>query len=130
MFNHENRRKKPGDHPYRMSAANPTCTEGVRDTVSADNFSAGLDTWDLDAINVTNYGAGRTIGYDGTGVYVAVLDTGLLDSWRQYLPQERIAVEYAKSFGGGGGEMGNVSEQPNKWEHDQNSHGTMSPVPF
>ncbi len=62
--------------------------------------------------------------YDGTGVYVAVLDTGLLDSWRQYFPQERIAEEYAKSFGGGGGENGNVSEQPNKWEHDQNSHGT------
>ena len=28
------------------------------------------------------------------------------------------------AFGGGGGENGNVSSQPNKWEHDQNSHGT------
>jgi subtilisin family serine protease len=111
--------------PY-VAAANPDAVRNGApiDTVSADNFSVGLDTWDLDAINVTDFGAGRTIGYDGTGVYVAVLDTGLLDSWRQYLPQERIAVEYAKSFGGGGGEMGNVSEQPNKWEHDQNSHGT------
>jgi hypothetical protein len=27
-------------------------------------------------------------------------------------------------FGGGGGEVGWVSEQPNKWEHDQDSHGT------
>ena len=27
------------------------------------------------------------------GVYVAVLDSGLLDSWRQYFPQERIAVQ-------------------------------------
>ncbi len=111
--------------PY-VAAANP---DAVRkgapiDTVSAENFFTGLDTWDLDAINVTDFGAGRTVGYDGTGVYVAVLDTGLLDSWRQYLPEERIAVEFAKSFGGGGGEMGNVSEQPNKWEHDQNSHGT------
>jgi subtilisin family serine protease len=33
-------------------------------------------------------------------------------------------VEYAKCFGGGGGEVGFVSSQPNKWEHDQNSHGT------
>jgi subtilisin family serine protease len=57
-------------------------------------------------------------------VYVAVLDTGLLDSWRAYFPQQRIAVDYAACFGGGGGEMGYVSRQPNKWEHDQNSHGT------
>jgi subtilisin family serine protease len=59
-----------------------------------------------------------------TGRSHTVLDTGLVDAWRQYFPQERIATQYAKSFGGGGGEVGNVSEQPNKWEHDQNSHGT------
>jgi subtilisin family serine protease len=53
-----------------------------------------------------------------------VLDTGLLDSWRQYFPQERIAEEYGIAFGGGGGEQGTVSSQPEKWEHDQNSHGT------
>ena len=62
--------------------------------------------------------------YDGSGVYVAILDTGLLPTWRQYFPEQRIAEEYAKSFGGGGGENGNVSEQPNKWESDVNSHGT------
>ena len=28
------------------------------------------------------------------------------------------------SFGGGGGELGTVSSQPNKWGQDQNSHGT------
>ena len=64
------------------------------------------------------------MAYDGNGVYVAVLDTGLLDSWRKYFPQERIAKEYGIAFGGGGGEVGFVSSQPNKWEHDQNSHGT------
>ena len=112
--------------PY-VASANPDATRNGApvDTVAVTNFSAGYNTWDLDAINVTNYGvAGRTIGYDGTGVYVAVLDTGLLDSWRQYFPEERIATQFAKSFSGGGGEVGNVSEQPNKWEHDQNSHGT------
>ena len=95
------------------------------DTVPATDFMDGLSTWNLDAVNVTDFGfSNRQVAYDGTGVYVAVLDTGLLDSWRQYFPEERIAVGYARSFGGGGGEQGNVSSQPNKWEHDQNSHGT------
>ncbi len=94
------------------------------DTVAVTDFLNGRSTWDLDAINVTDLGAGRTIAYDGTGVYVAVLDTGLVDAWRQYFPEERIAVEYAKAFNGGGGEVGNVSDPTNKWEHDQNSHGT------
>ena len=94
------------------------------DTVQATDFADGLSTWDQDAIDVTDLGAGRVLPYDGSGTYVAVLDTGLLDSWRQYFPQERIAAQYAISFGGGGGEVGTVSSQPNKWEHDQNSHGT------
>lgn len=95
------------------------------DTVAATDFVDGLSTWDLDAVNVTDFGFdNRQVDYDGTGVYVAVLDTGLLDSWRQYFPEERIAEEFAISFGGGGGEMGTVSSQPEKWQHDQNSHGT------
>ncbi len=112
--------------PY-VAAANPDAERkgSPVDTVALTDMMDGLSTWDLDAINVTDFGfANRKVAYDGSGVYVAVLDTGLLDSWRQYFPQERIAVEYAKCFGGGGGEMGFVSEQPNKWEHDQNSHGT------
>ncbi len=112
--------------PY-VAAANPDAVRNGApvDTVAATDFMDGLSTWDQDAINVTDFGFNnRQVAYDGTGVYVAVLDTGLLNSWRQYFPDERIAVEYAKSFGGGGGENGNVSEQPNKWEHDQNSHGT------
>ena len=93
------------------------------DAVAVTNFAGGISTWNLDAINVTQAGIGRTVAQDGTGVFVGVLDTGLPDSWRQYFPEERIAVQYAKSFGGGGGEVGTVSEQPNKWEHDQNGHG-------
>ncbi len=111
--------------PY-VAAANPDAERNAApvDIVSATDFSGGINTWDLDAINVTNFGVGRQVAYDGSGVYVAVLDTGLVDIWRAFFPQERIAEQYAKSFGGGGGEVGYVSEQPNKWEHDQNSHGT------
>jgi subtilisin family serine protease len=112
--------------PY-VAAANPDAerTGAPVDGVFVDNFADGLSTWDLDAINVTDFGFdNRQAGYDGTGVYVAVLDTGLVDSWRQYFPEERIAEEYAISFSGGGGDRGFVSTQPNKWEHDQDSHGT------
>lgn len=112
--------------PY-VAAANPDAERNGSpvDTVAVSDFKNGLSTWDLDAVNVTDFGFNnRQVGYDGAGVYVAVLDTGLLDSWRQYFPEERIAEEYGIAFGGGGGEVGFVSSQPNKWEHDQNSHGT------
>ncbi len=110
-----------------VAAANPDATrQGAPiDTVAATDFIDGLSTWNLDAINVTDVGFNnRQVAQDGSGVYVAVLDTGLMDSWRRYFPEERIAEEYAKSFGGGGGEPATVSEQPNKWEHDVNGHGT------
>ncbi|EMR04371.1 S8 family peptidase [Cesiribacter andamanensis] len=109
-----------------VEAANPDAARqgSPLDAVAVADFSNGLNTWNLDAINVTDLGQGRTIAQDGNGVFIGVLDTGLLDSWRQYFPQERIATQYARSFGGGGGERGTVSDQPNKWEHDQDSHGT------
>jgi subtilisin family serine protease len=112
--------------PY-VAAAGPDAERNGSpvDAVEASDFAGGINTWDLDAVNVTNFGStARSVAFDGRGVYVAVLDTGLLDSWRQYFPQERIATQYAKAFNGGGGEQGNVSDPTNKWEHDQNSHGT------
>lgn len=109
-----------------VASANPDAERktGPIDTVAATDFTGGLSTWDNDAVNVTEFGVGRTISYDGTGVVVAVLDTGLHDNWRQYFPQERIMTQYGAAFNGGGGENGNVSSPTNKWEHDQNGHGT------
>jgi subtilisin family serine protease len=92
------------------------------ETLATTNFAGGINTWDLDAINVTDQGQGRVMAADGTGVFIGVLDTGLLDNWRQYFSPERIATQYAKSFGGS--DMGTISEQPNKWEHDRDGHGT------
>ena len=65
----------------------------------------------------------RVVGYDGAGVYIAVIDTGLPFNWRAYFPEERIAVQYARGFGGGGGERGTVSSQPQTWERDTIGHG-------
>jgi subtilisin family serine protease len=110
-----------------VTAANPDAarTGAPVSEVAATDFMDGLSTWDMDAINVTDFGFNnRQVTYDGTGVYVAVLDTGLLDNWRDYFPAGRIAIEYAMCFGGGGGEVGNVSSPTNKWEHDNDSHGT------
>lgn len=110
-----------------VAAASPDAERNAIpiDAVFAGDFSNGISTWDQDAINVTNFGTtARQVGYDGTGVYVGILDTGLLPTWREYFPEQRIATGLAKTFGGGGGDNGNVSEPPNKWESDVNSHGT------
>jgi subtilisin family serine protease len=102
--------------PY-VQGANPDETS---------DLASGANHWSLDAVNVTDFGTTppRVIDYDGAGVYIAVIDTGLPSNWRAYFPEERIAVEFARGFGGGGGTRGTVSSQPEKWERDTNGHGT------
>lgn len=88
-------------------------------------MDSGYSTWNLDAINVTDVGRNnRQVDYDGAGVYVAVIDTGLIHTWRSYFPEDRVATEYAIAFEGGGGDHGFVTDVPNLWERDVNSHGT------
>jgi subtilisin family serine protease len=109
--------------PY-VEAANPDAERkgSPIDTISATDFVGGINTWNLDAVNVTNLqpGSDRVVPYTGAGVYVAVLDTGLLDTWRQYFPEQRIATQFAKAFAG----VNAKGDATNQWEHDQNSHGT------
>jgi subtilisin family serine protease len=97
--------------------------------VVGSDFVGGRSMWNLDAINVMVAPGftGRNPdlkGLTGKGVYVGVLDSGLLPEWRSLFPAERIDVGRARAFGGGGGEKATVSSQPDKWEKDVVGHGT------
>ncbi len=115
--------------PY-VEAANPDAERkgSPVDTVEVQDFTDGLSTWNLDVVNVTNPFLVREVDYDGEGVYIAVLDTGLLGTWRQYFPEERIAEEYAISFGGGGNDRGKISTQPTNGKRIPIPMGLMSPA--
>lgn len=52
-------------------------------------------TWDADLINAD---VAHDMGYTGKGVYIAVLDTGLVPNWRDYFPTARIATRLGKGF--------------------------------
>ena len=101
-------------------------SNGPVGVTEADGITAdyGSNVWNLDAVNVTDFGAGRTVEQDGSGIYVAVLDSGLLPFWPFYFQGKSVATQYARSFGGGGAGGENVSEQPDKWQHDVHSHGS------
>lgn len=109
-----------------VTAADPDveCEYVGRGGLPVPDLSAGANMWNLDAISVTDFGGGRTVAYDGEGVYVAVLDSGLPHNWRSYFPEQRIATQFAAAFWGGGGQSHTISSQPNKWEHDTDGHGT------
>jgi hypothetical protein len=53
---------------------------------------ADFTTWDADLVNVEG------LSQTGEGVYVAVLDTGLVPNWRDYFPENRIATDLGTGF--------------------------------
>jgi len=52
----------------------------------------GYPTWDSDMVNI------EAVTQTGAGVYVAVLDTGLVPNWRDYFPEARIATKLGTGF--------------------------------
>jgi subtilisin family serine protease len=98
------------------------------DLVEVTDFTGGFSTWNQDAVNATRQplSSARDVTQTGEGVYVGVLDTGLLSTWPQYFPQERIAEEYAATVvGGGAADRGRVVVlQGEQWANDVCAHGT------
>ena len=54
--------------------------------------AGGYHTWDSDLINVED------VTQTGDGVYVAVLDTGLVPNWSDYFPRARVATSLGTGF--------------------------------
>jgi len=73
-------------------------------------------TWNLDLINIPT--VHEVYGLSGSGVYIAVLDTGLEPHWRNYFSEDSIVREYATAFLGP-----RASTNRNAWEADSVGHG-------
>jgi subtilisin family serine protease len=58
----------------------------------ATSTEDGYRTWDSDMINV------EEVDETGAGVYVAVLDTGLVPNWQDYFPKARVATDLGTGF--------------------------------
>jgi hypothetical protein len=54
--------------------------------------AGGYHTWDSDMVDV------ELVSQTGAGVYVAVLDTGLVPYWKDYFPDARVAQELGAGF--------------------------------
>lgn len=58
----------------------------------ATTTASGYHTWDSDMIDI------EKVSQTGAGVYVAVLDTGLVSNWKDYFPKARVAEELGVGF--------------------------------
>jgi subtilisin family serine protease len=59
---------------------------------AAQQVAGTFGTWDADLMNLEN------VPQTGRGVYVAVLDTGLVPHWRDYFPEARVATHLGTGF--------------------------------
>jgi subtilisin family serine protease len=103
------------------------------ENVAAEGFIplAPHNVWNLDALNVTDFdpsfsgAAQRQVAYDGKGVVVTFLDTGLMPLWPFYFAGKDVDTQHSTTLMGGG-ESGNgtVVSPKDKWERDVLGHGT------
>lgn len=85
-----------------------------------------LDVVDMEETGVVGDPDPREVAQTGAGVHVAVIDTGLIKRWRDFIPESKVRTDLATAFMGGGviDSTDNVSNPENLWERDTSSHGT------
>jgi hypothetical protein len=62
--------------------------------------------------------AERNTAYDGSGVWVAVLDSGFYPNWRDYFVEGDILTQYARAFN-----AANANQNTNQWDVGSDPHG-------
>lgn len=73
------------------------------------------NSWNLDFIDREQTSA------TGEGVYVALLDAGLVPMWRDFLDESRVRIDLGRSYTGHNG-----NPTPDQLENDRNGHGTAT----
>ncbi len=105
-------------------------------------YATDVGAWDRDILDVVDVEENGSIGdpdarevpQTGAGVHLALIDTGLISNWRDFLVDTRVDTSLAQSFLGGGAVADNVnpsnefntSNPTDQWEKDTNSHGTAT----
>ena len=92
------------DHPLVAYAGPDRQVYGIPDAGGGADPTADLASqstsplipWNLDMADVTG------TGYDGTGVTIAILDSGLPQNWREFLPVGSVDLTHAAGFGAEG----------------------------
>src|SRR5215211_785202 len=62
--------------------------------------------------------AERNTAYNGSGVWVAVLDSGFYPNWRDYFVESDILTQYARAF-----VAANANPNANQWDVGSDPHG-------
>lgn len=70
----------------------PAVLAGNNPFANVSSTAGGLSTWDGDLVN------SDSVPESGRGVFVAVLDTGLVPNWTDYFPRDRVATRLGKGF--------------------------------
>jgi hypothetical protein len=94
--------------PDAVRVAQPSASA----TLSSPPDLPGTPYW-LDLIDAENNSI-----YDGSGVWVAVLDTGFYPNWRDYFDPNSILTDRARAFIAAGG-----NENLNQWDVGSDPHG-------